>query len=1158
MILGQDQSAPHKPLEFTLPVDSPTNQAFPALPSLNVRLCATHNLCKKRVLQLQAIPEYGFFLALTEFQLTAHNLSNRQLIAVVPNSKGATYFTIMYQSPTPEFKKHANVNDLLNRFKKPLVYTDEIRSPSNGYPRRLNLCICVRKKLYFFRWAPSRRAFIPPSEADDPSIAFWPSEFSIMEPARSLLFCGLETLMIASRSEYMRLNLVTRECQRITTSAKVATTLMSPLPYCMDPVTFDEIVLPKTASTNTTSDEPDVDSTKENCGDKWVVGASAPFIFASDESFFTLMPDDTDVKSTPTFTWSDIAQCIQVFPPFLLAGLSKQLEVRCLDPCVLVQTFAIPRIRSMCSNEHGWLYASAAASVYRPNDSQPCLSSDQTEAPSMSHGSDVWLLLSANRLRFVQKLVNQKEFEVALRVACFANISGQPPVTTNPIGALFAFHLFDTKRDFEGAFQLFYKLKTDPILVIGLCPGLLGEEQSAKLHYPSSPMPLADSDRAALFEPLITFLVRWRNHLRSNRPQEMSLDGFLGQCVPCGVIVDCGIEQRRRSCLLQVVDTSLLKCYQVTNVARIGPLLRQENYCSLEEAEEMLKANNRIKDLVTVYRMRGLHRKALHCLTSVVSDGDTDSNVASDKQLNQCSITNYLKRLTGAPFDLVMEFGEDVLMHHPRAWMSIFTAWERQIRENASASNKAEYYSLISYRDKAMRYLERVAPHLLLPFLECILFGPCICEDEEEEEGLDALDVLNDEVDFGPTVFFDRSSSPLSPSKSPMVIRDVQNSVDIPIFSHSSTSNSESTPVERQWESTCIWPFPKHHHSHRRSTPCHICQRIEPEGDASDGYTMPEICALPPGFPPQVELFDRYVRVLINQIQLHTDDKVMAYRVADERPKDGIVARLRSRLLHFLNMGDVQVSAEELLLHFPYDGCFEERTVLLERLKRHRQALNMWIHLLNSWDKALGHCARTQAKAEQQYVARVSGKSAKKDQEDINLCEIYTVLVDVCLNPLEPIALGIVLPNNTYDTESSSVPHNELDLRFKPRMDLALAVMLRFGELIDVTKVLHMLPDDTDLKLLSPFLESALRQQASLWTRLIFFTSAVHRESVQSHNACVATTAAQMFKVTTLSRCRQCRRRIGNAAFVRYPDSGDLVHYGCCRDLPVDSDSPLL
>ncbi|VDK34283.1 unnamed protein product [Taenia asiatica] len=1171
IIMGQEQSVPQKPLEFTPLVDVPTNKAFPTLPALNVRLCATHNLCKKRVLQLQAVPEYGFFLALTEFQLAAHNLSNRQLIDVVPNSKGATYFTIMYQSPTPEFKRNASVDDAVSRLKRSLVYTDEVHSPSKSYPLRLNLCMCVKKKLYFFRWAPTRRTFVSPSEADDPSIIFWPSEYSIMEPARSLQFSGLETLMIALRSDYMRLNLVTRECQRISTSAKVATTLMSPLPYCMDPIIFDEIESPKTTSTNSTSGEPGVDSAKGNCYDKWVVGASAPFVFASDESFFTLMPDDDDVKSTPTFTWSDIAQCIQVFPPFLLAfhqpsyvfslewtafkGLPKQLEVRSLDPSLLVQTLAIPRIRSMCSNEYGWLYASAAASVYHPDDSQPCLSSDSAEAPSMSHGSDVWLLLSANRLRFVQKLVQHKEFEVALRVACFASISGQPPVTTNPIGALFAFHLFDTKRDFEGAFQLFYKLKTDPTVVIGLCPGLLAEEESAKLRYPSSPMPLADSDRAALFEPLITFLVRWRNHLRCNRPQEMSLEDFLEQCLPCGVIVGCGTEQRQRRCLLQVVDTSLLKCYQVTNVARIAPLLRQENYCLLEEAEEILRANNRMRDLVTLYRMRGMHREALLCLTSMTSDGDTAGNVAADENLNYHGIINYLRRLTGAPFDLVVEFGEKVLKHHPRAWMRIFAEWECQIRQNASASNKAEYYSLISYRDKAMRYLERVAPHLLIPFLECILFSPCICEGGEEE-GLDALDVLNDEGDFSSSVFFDKG---FSPPKSPLVFRDIVNSVDIPVLSHSSTSNSESTPtVEKQWESTCIWPFPKHHHSHRRSTPCPICHRIEPEGDVSDDYTMPEICVPPPGFPPQMELFDRYARALINQIRLHTDDKVMTYCVADEKPDDGVVARLRSRLLHFLSMEDVQVSAEELLLHFPYDGCFEERTVLLARLKRHRQALTMWVHLLNSWDKALEHCARTQIKVEQQYVARALGKGTKKDQEDINLYEIYTVLVDVCLNPLEPIALGIVLPSSIHCAESSNADRNELDLRFKPRMDLALAVMRQFSEVIDVAKVLHIIPDETNLKLLSSFLESALRNQASLWTRLVFFTSAVHRESVQSHNACVATTAAQMFKVTTLSRCRQCRRRIGNAAFVRYPDSGDLVHYGCCRDLPVDSDSPLM
>ncbi|VDM35644.1 unnamed protein product [Hydatigera taeniaeformis] len=670
----------------------------------------------------------------------------------------------MYQPPSQELKNSFSVCDAPNCCKKSLAYTDEVHLPSSVCLPRLNLCLCAKKKVHFFRWAPLKRAFVPPPEADDPSIAFWPSEYSVVEPARSLQFCGLETLMIASRSNYMRLNLVTKEFQRISTSAKVTTTLMSPLPYCMDPITFDEVGSTKT-STDIKSEDPDV--AKLNCCDKWVVGASAPFVFASDESFFVLLPDDADVKSTPACTCSDIAQCIQVFPPFLLVGLPKQLEVHSLDPSLLMQTFTIPRIRSMCSNEYGWLYASAAASLYHPDDSQPCLSADSTELPSMSQGSDVWLLLSANRLQFVQKLVTQREFEVALRVSCFAKISGQPQVTTNPIGALFAFYLFDTKRDFESSFQLFYKLKTDPTLVIGLCPGLLVEEESANLRYPSPPVPLADSDRDTVYEPLITFLARWRNCLRRSRPQEMSLEDFLEQSVPCGVIVGCGIEQRRRRCLLQVVDTTLLKCYQVTNVARIAPLLRQENYCLLEEAERILKANNRMKDLVTLYRMRGLHCKALHCLASMVSDDDTDSNAATDGQLNYNSIINYLKCLPGTPFDLVAEFGEDVLIHHPRVWMRIFAEWERQIRRSTFESNKTEYYSLIAYRDKAMRYLERLAPHLLIPFLECIIFSPCICEGGEEE-GLDALDVLNDEGDFDSSVFFNKGSSSFSPSRSPL------------------------------------------------------------------------------------------------------------------------------------------------------------------------------------------------------------------------------------------------------------------------------------------------------------------------------------------------------------------------------------------------------
>lgn len=59
--------------------------------------------------------------------------------------------------------------------------------------------------------------------------------------------------------------------------------------------------------------------------------------------------------------------------------------------------------------------------------------------------------------------------------------------------------------------------------------------------------------------------------------------------------------------------------------------------------------------------------------------------------------------------------------------------------------DKENYYTIISYRDKVMRYLERMAPHLLIPFLECVIFNTCNC-DSAEEEGLDALNVLHDDI----------------------------------------------------------------------------------------------------------------------------------------------------------------------------------------------------------------------------------------------------------------------------------------------------------------------------------------------------------------------------------------------------------------------------
>ncbi len=85
----------------------------------------------------------------------------------------------------------------------------------------------------------------------------------------------------------------------------------------------------------------------------------------------------------------------------------------------------------------------------------------------------------------------------------------------------------------------------------------------------------------------------------------------------------------------------------------------------------------------------------------------------------------------------------------------------------------------------------------------------------------------------------------------------------------------------------------------------------------------------------------------------------------------------------------------------------------------------MWVHLLDSWDQALSHCAQVQSGAEAEAYASGHGDSAnssargrtptpRQERPDgVNpLLEIYTVLIEVCLNPLEPIALGIIPPKH--------------------------------------------------------------------------------------------------------------------------------------------------
>lgn len=79
--------------------------------------------------------------------------------------------------------------------------------------------------------------------------------------------------------------------------------------------------------------------------------------------------------------------------------------------------------------------------------------------------------------------------------------------------------------------------------------------------------------------------------------------------------MDVGSSLKLRRQLLEIVDTTLLKCYLLTNDALVASLLRlRDNHCHLAESERALKRHHKHSELIILYQTRGLHRKALELL----------------------------------------------------------------------------------------------------------------------------------------------------------------------------------------------------------------------------------------------------------------------------------------------------------------------------------------------------------------------------------------------------------------------------------------------------------------------------------------------------------------------------------------------------------------
>ncbi|CAG8709159.1 3559_t:CDS:10, partial [Funneliformis mosseae] len=153
--------------------------------------------------------------------------------------------------------------------------------------------------------------------------------------------------------------------------------------------------------------------------------------------------------------------------------------------------------------------------------------------------------------------------------------------------------------------------------------------------------------------------------------------------------------------LAELVDTTLLKSYMVINDALVGPLLRVNNYCNVEEVEGLLLERKKFRELKDLYHGKGLHRKSLELLKNLGQSSE-------GPMTGTFHTIYYLQRLGSENFDLLLEFATWVLQTNPDEGMEIF------IDDHPEVENLP--------RDKVLNYLEDISYDLCIKYLEHIIY----------------------------------------------------------------------------------------------------------------------------------------------------------------------------------------------------------------------------------------------------------------------------------------------------------------------------------------------------------------------------------------------------------------------------------------------------
>ncbi|KAK9129879.1 hypothetical protein Sjap_010366 [Stephania japonica] len=267
---------------------------------------------------------------------------------------------------------------------------------------------------------------------------------------------------------------------------------------------------------------------------------------------------------------------------------------------------------------------------------------------------------------------------------------------------------------------------------------------------------------------------------------------------------------------------------------------------------------------------------------------------------------------------------------------------------------------------------------------------------------------------------------------------------------------------------------------------------------------------------------------------------------------------------------------EALLKRLPADGLYEERAILLGKMNHHQLALSLYVHKLHVPELALAYCDRVYEAGQRQPHSELYNN-------------IYLTLLQIYINPqrttkeFEKNIKNLVSPKNVglqkvgpMKPKGSRVGkkiaeiEGAEEIRFslsgtdsgrsdgdgdEPIVEETSSIMIdevldmlsRRWDRINGAQALNLLPRETKLQNLLPFLEPLLKKTSEAHRNFSVIRSLRYNENLQVKDE-LYKLRRTVVKISSDSMCSLCNKKIGTSVFAVYPNGKTLVHFVCFRD----------